>query len=175
MKKTKFKIYVSRYKDLVYSQAYYFTNNAEDADDITQDVLIKLWHHLDSISHRAMKSWLLKVTKNLCIDRSRKKRELTASVVAANSERNEFQLESVDEGNTPEEQMIFWDNRARLMAAIQKLPEKVRTVIIMREIQDLKYEEIAKTLDMPINSVKVYLHRGRKMLFDFLKPYYQRG
>ena len=61
------------------------------------------------------------------------------------------------------------------MAAIQKLPEKVRTVIIMREIQDLKYEEIAKTLDMPINSVKVYLHRARKMLFDFLKPYYQRG
>ena len=172
MKKTKFKIYVSQYKDLIYSQAFYFTKSSEDAQDITQDVLIKLWHHLDKVPRASAKAWLLRVTKNLCIDHSRRKRELVASAMAVNSDGDEFLLEQEDYGLNPEQETINLDSKERIMTAIHKLPEKVKNVVIMREIQDLKYDDIAAALEMPINSVKVYLHRGRKLLFEQLKPFY---
>ena len=172
MKKTKFKIYISQYKDLIYSQAYYFTKNTEDAQDITQDVLIKLWHHLDNVPRKSAKAWLLRVTKNLCIDHSRRKRELVALAMATDSDGDEFQLDIEDYGLNPEQKTINLDSKERIMHAIHKLPEKIRNVVIMREIQDLKYDDIAAALEMPINSVKVYLFRGRKLLFEYLKPYY---
>lgn len=172
MKKTKFKIYVSQYKDLIYSQAYYFTKSTEDAQDITQDVLIKLWHHLDNVPRKKAKAWLLRVTKNLCIDYSRRKRELLASAMVVNSDGDEFQYEQEHYGLNPEQEAINLDLKERIMNAIFNLPDKVRNVVIMREIQDLKYDDIATALEMPINSVKVYLFRGRKLLFEYLKPYY---
>ena len=175
MKKAKFKIYVSRYKDLIYSQAYYFNKNAEDARDITQDVLIKLWHNLDHVPRKSAKAWLVRVTKNLCIDHRRKKREITASAICANAGENEILFDGVDDCLNPEQQAINLDSKNQIITAIQKLPDKIKNVIIMREIQDLKYEDIAAALEMPINSVKVYLHRGRKLLFEQLKPYYQNG
>lgn len=175
MKRTKFKIYVNQYKDLIYTQAYYFTKNREDAGDITQDVLIKLWHNLDKVAHKFVKSWLLLVTKNLCIDFSRKKRELTVSVLSGDSDEKGFQLDGLDDGPDPEQDTIHQDEKNRLMDAINRLPDKIKSVIIMREIQDLKYEDIAEAMEIPVNSVKVYLHRGRKKLYEHLKPYYQRG
>jgi RNA polymerase sigma-70 factor, ECF subfamily len=175
MKKTKFKIYLSQYKDLIYSQAYYFTKSTEDAQDITQDVLIKLWHNLDAVPRKSAKAWLLRVTKNHCIDHSRRKRELVASAMAVNSDGDEFQLEQEDYGLNPEEEIINLDSKERIMKAIHQLPDKIKNVVIMREIQDLKYDDIAAALELPINSVKVYLFRGRKLLFEQLKPYYQNG
>jgi len=173
MKKTKFKIYVSQYKDLIYSQAYYFTKNTEDAQDITQDVLIKLWHYLDNIPRKSAKAWLLKVTKNLCIDHSRRKMELASSEITGSSEGEQFKLKQQDYGLNPEQETINMDSKDKIMRAINKLPEKIRNIIIMREIQDLKYDDIAAALEIPINSVKVYLHRGRRLLLEELKPYYQ--
>ncbi|MBC8183660.1 RNA polymerase sigma factor [candidate division KSB1 bacterium] len=172
MKKTKYKIYISQYKDLIFCQAYYFTKCTEDAQDITQDVLIKLWHNLDSVPRKSAKAWLLRVTKNLCIDHSRRKRELVASAVAVNSDGDEFQLELEDCGLNPEQETINLDSKERIMDAIHQLPDKIKNVVIMREIQDLKYDDIAAALEMPINSVKVYLFRGRKLLFEQLKPFY---
>ena len=172
MKKTKFKIYVSQYKDLVYSQAYFFTKSEDDAKDITQEVLIKLWNHLDNVPAQAAKSWLLQVTTNLCIDFSRRKRELSASALAVNLQRDGISVEQEDCRPNPEQEMINLDAKEKLLHAIYQLPEKVRLVIIMREIEDLKYDDIAKALEMPINSVKAYLFRGRKLLFEKLKPFF---
>lgn len=175
MKQTQFKIYVAQFKDQIYSQAYYFTGNSEDARDITQDVLIKLWHHVDKISQPSLKSWLLTVTKNLCIDFSRKKREVTAAVLSGESSEETFQFDSLSDAANPEHELLRQDAQRLLLAAIHRLPEQIKNVIILREIQDQKYEDIAQILELPLNSVKVYLHRGRKMLFEYLKPYYQRG
>ena len=175
MKTKLFKKNVTRYKNLIYSQAYYFLGNPEDAADITQEVLIKLWHHLEKVSPQSMKSWLLRVTKNLCIDHSRRKRELTASQMMKSIDGNEeFQFDGVDQNMNPEQQVLNLDLREQILYAMQKLPEKIKHVIIMREIQDLKYEDIALSMDIPLNSVKVYLNRGRKLLFKYLKPYYQQ-
>ncbi len=175
MKKTQFKKYVALHKDLIYSQAYYFTGSSDDAADIAQEVLLKLWHHLERIEPKALKSWLLKVTRNLCIDHSRRKRELAKSMLSQNSEEMPTILQQEDDGLNPEQVAINMDLKDKLFSAIQKLPPKIKEVIIMREIHDLKYEDIAASMDIPVNSVKVYLHRGKKLLFKFLQPYYPQG
>jgi len=175
MKKTLFKKNVAQFKDLIYSQAYYFTGNSEDAADITQEVLLKLWNYLERIQQNAVKSWLLKVTRNQCIDYSRRKRELAVSFVAHNSEENEYPLNRMDEGLNPEQNAINQDLKDKISFAIHKLPPKIKNVIILREIHDLKYEDIASSMEIPTNSVKAYLHRGRKLLFKYLQPYYPQG
>ena len=74
MKSKKFKILANNYKNLIYTQAFYFTNNHEDAEDICQEVLIRLWDNFDHLKDSVIKFWLLKTTRNLCTDYSRKKR-----------------------------------------------------------------------------------------------------
>ena len=71
----KYKKYVSEYKNLVYSHALYSTGNREDAADITQEVLIRLWNNMENIKTQTVKSWLITVTRNFCIDMNRKKHE----------------------------------------------------------------------------------------------------
>ena len=68
MKKAQFKRAVKQYKDFVYSYAYYFTGTREDAEDIAQEVLLKIWENMDALRFGLTKSWVSKVTRNLCID-----------------------------------------------------------------------------------------------------------
>jgi RNA polymerase sigma-70 factor (ECF subfamily) len=114
----------------------------------------------------------LKVTRNLCIDHSRQKREVAFSTLTNSSNTERLELDQIEAGLNPEEETINIDAKDRILNAIQKLPPKIKDVIIMREIHDLKYEDIASSMDLPMNSVKVYLHRGRKLLFEYLKPYF---
>ena len=176
MKLLRFKKTVARYKDMIYSQAYYFTGNSEDAADITQDILVKLWTHFDSVSTRAMRSWLLTVTRNHCIDFARKKKEYLAMASANGDDDCETGYDTmIDRKPTPEDEAIIADTRLQIQNAIQVLPPQIRLTIILREIHNLSYEEISKTMGIPVNNVKVNLHRGRKKLHDLLKRFYIKG
>lgn len=172
MNQSQFKIYVAHYKDVIYSQAYYFTGSAMDAADITQEVLIKLWHHFEKIPAAALKSWVLKVTHNSCIDFQRRQKHLTYSLPMNPADSEDPDAMVADKEPNPEAIVINLDLRENIMKAVLRLPPIIRQVIIMREIHELKYEEIAAALDIPLNSVKVYVHRGRKLLFRYLKPLY---
>ncbi|NOZ60313.1 MAG: sigma-70 family RNA polymerase sigma factor [Calditrichaeota bacterium] len=173
MKRIKFEKYVSQYKDLVYTQAYYFTGNSADAQDIAQEALVKLWRHFGNLSKKSVKSWLTKVTRNLCIDYSRKRREMVMDQISQHAEGEHFQSQNPAEPSRPDDELELADLQSHLKSAIGKLPEKIRETIILREIQGFSYEEIADALNIPLNSVKVYLHRGRKLLAKFLKPIYE--
>ncbi len=165
METRRFKTLVHQHKDLVYNQAYYFTGNREDAEDITQDVLLKLWHHLNALKRKAVKSWLVKVTRHACIDHCRKTREYSLSEFEPAQQQHMLNRLS-DPGSTPEQMTISNDV---LRQAIQQLPPQFRSIVIMREIQDLPYALIAETMELPLNTVKVYLHRGRVMLAQYVK------
>ena len=169
MHTAEFKKIVREYKNLIYSQALYSTGNRPDAADVTQDVLIKLWRNMDNIHLRSVKSWLLTVTRNRCIDLSRKKRELNFSDLSDNDEKNPVSKIPAADESEPEQHLERTEEHKRIIEAIKRLPEKIRTTIVLRYIQDLTYEVIAKTVGCPLNSVKVYLHRGRKMLAQTLK------
>lgn len=168
MKKIRFKKLINKYKNLVYNQAFYFTSNHEDAEDISQEVFLKLWNHLDSVKTATAKSWLLKVTRNACIDYSRKKREQSFTEISDN-QGNELEKLLLDQTNlNPEIQAIQNNLMDNIEKVLNQLPEKIRSIVIMRDIQDQQYEIIAKTMDIPLNTVKVYLHRGRKFLSEYI-------
>lgn len=165
MKTRRFRQLVDQYKDLVYNQAYYFTGNKEDAEDITQDVLLKLWHQMEKVRDNAAKAWLLKVTRHACIDLSRKSRERSLSEFEPET-RHQIMNRLQDSAASPEQRIIHDDV---LRQGLHALPEQFRSILIMRELQDLPYDLIAETMELPVNTVKVYLHRGRKLLAQTVK------
>jgi RNA polymerase sigma-70 factor (ECF subfamily) len=160
---------MERYKDFIYSYAYYFSGSRETAEDLTQEVLFRIWRNLDSIKLGPTTSWVSRVTRNLCIDWTRRKQSpLDASVP----------LETVDcrAESRPHRTLELLEEkelREKLQDAIARLPERYRSVVILREIEHLKYEEISEALDMPLNSVKVNIHRARRLLRESLKPLYE--
>lgn len=174
MHTTKFIKIVREYKNLVFSQALYSTGNRHDAADITQDVLIKLWNNMDNIQMRTVKSWLSTVTRNHCIDLSRKKRERYFSEFNAGDEKNPVSQIPAPGESDPERNLDRAQEYKRIIEAIARLPEKIRTTIILRYIQDETYDVIAKTIGFPLNSVKVYLHRGRKILAQTFREQTQK-
>jgi RNA polymerase sigma-70 factor (ECF subfamily) len=151
---------VHQYQDRIYGFACYFLKDDTVAKDITQDVFIKFWEHYDDIDHDRAMGWLLKVTRNACIDhiRKRKTRRKSVTVDSENLDRAESQ------GPSPLAKAEASDFDDHLNEALDHVDEPYRSVVVLREIQDLKYKEIAEALDMPINTVKVYIHRGRKKL-----------
>ena len=173
MEQNQFINIVNDYKDLIYNQAYYFTNNKQDAEDITQDVLVKLWHNFSTLKKRFVKSWIIKVTRNTCIDFSRKKKENVPAIHDNNEEEIPFGESLIDLRPNPEQKAISNDINENITKLIGRLPDKMRSIIIMKDVQDLKYDFIAETMDLPLNSVKVYIHRGRKLLLKYFLSHFK--
>jgi len=131
-----------------------------EAADTTQDVFIKLWEQNIPMDPERVLGWLLTVARNKCIDVIRK-RKVRKSV----TESDEFSLDSLSSGEILPDRMasdaLF---QTKLSRALQTLGEPHKSILVLREIQDYKYEEICDVLSLPLNTVKVYLHRARKML-----------
>lgn len=157
-----FERYVHQYQDRIFGFACYFLGSSEDAKDITQDVLLRLWHHREDIDVERLLPWLMRVTRNACIDYTRRRKhtyEVTGEDMDGWPE---------EAGDSPADDLQSAEDRRMLLAAIEQVPEPYRSVVVLREIQSMKYEEISGAMDMPINTVKVYIHRGRKMLREQL-------
>jgi len=168
IRQVRFRNWVVQHKDMIYSHALYYTGNAADAADIVQEVFLKLWSHVDDISGKTVKSWLLKVAHNQCIDLSRKTREVHMPVhVAEDGSVRETEFSDRD-SDTPEDEALLMETRHRVRQTILKLPPRLRACIVMRELQEMSYAEIAQTLEIPLNTVKANIHRGRKMLKQLL-------
>jgi RNA polymerase sigma-70 factor (ECF subfamily) len=159
---TKYNFLVEQYKDRVYSYSLYMLRNRMDADDVAQEVLIKIWNNIHKFNILAAKTYIMKMTHNLCIDYLRKrKNELT---------KNPYSVDDISEfieNKEGENPMLDLENKitdSQIKAAVKKLPDNQKSVFVLYEIQGMKYKEISKTLNIPINSVKVYLMRARKQL-----------
>lgn len=150
---------VREHQDRVFGFACYFLGSREEAKDITQDVLIRFWNHREEVDSERILPWLLRVTRNSCIDYKRRRKH-TVEVRGQDGEKWESDCLS------PADELEQTEAVGLIESLIERIPEPYRSMIILREIQHLKYEEISGAMDMPINTVKVYLHRGRKMLRD---------
>ena len=169
MMKTAFQKLVLKHKDKIYNQALFFTGDREDAADIAQDVLLKMWINFEDLKQKTITSWLIATTRNQCIDRCRKKREISAGSDNQPAPECPVLFDHMDGAANPETAAINQDLKSILHAAIQRLPENLRYVLILREIQQHEYKDIAVALDLPMSSVKSLLHRGRKLLLHILK------
>jgi RNA polymerase sigma-70 factor (ECF subfamily) len=169
---TAFEDTAQRYQRRVYSFARYLLSNREEAEDVTQEVLLRLWRHRDGVDEERLGSWLLRVTRNACYDLLRKRRsEAAAGLLGA----------SLDDGETAEVASAEPDPRAnaeaadfrrRLLAALEELGEPYKSVVILREVQGLPHREIGEALGIPEVTVRVHLHRGRLKLRERLKEGY---
>ena len=157
-----FRILVEKHKNSVYAYACYMLRNSADAEDVTQDVLIKFWNHRNEINMIAIKAWLIRTTRNRCLDVIRKRQRTDNKVTSLDNSLSEFTPD--DRAENPVKEMDRKILKDRINVAIDSLPEKLRSVFVLYEIQGLKYREIAQVLDIPLNSVKVYINRARLAL-----------
>ncbi|MCK5327891.1 MAG: sigma-70 family RNA polymerase sigma factor [Candidatus Latescibacteria bacterium] len=166
MKHLRFRRIVGQHKDRIYTQAYYFLGSHDEAEDVTQEVLLKIWERIDEFPREHTTAWIMKVTRNRCIDHVRRRQKtVRLSDVEDGEESPEDRLEAVSDPEAEAEQS---EMQRRVEREIRKLPEPLRNVILLREIQGLKYEEVARAMNIPLNSVKVYLYRGRRILREKL-------
>jgi RNA polymerase sigma-70 factor (ECF subfamily) len=153
---------VDQHRHRIYTFAYYHLGNQEEAEDVTQEVLVKMWQHHETIDPGSLKAWLSRVTRNGCIDLIRKRSRYRAMVVP--EEAIEAGLKVSASGTDQDTVLDALDFRIELERALTTLEEPYRSIVILREIQEMKYDEISEALELPLNTVKVYLHRARRML-----------
>lgn len=160
-KKEMFEILVSRYKNLVYSIIFRMTNDSEEANDLAQEVFIKVYRNLDKYQPSfKFSTWIMKITTNLVIDARRKHKHSTISV-------DEMIYEpSTEEG--PEEGYLQQEKMNEVMDALHSLPDMYRIPIILFHQQGLSYQEISDVTDEPLSKVKNRIFRARKMLKSYL-------
>jgi RNA polymerase sigma-70 factor, ECF subfamily len=144
--------------------------NRMDADDVTQEVLIRLWKNLDNFNINAAGSYIMRMTHNLCIDYLRRRNISVNREIDIDNVYKETFINSDDVTN-PELMITKKNFNAKLNKAVENLPENLKSIFIMYQMQGMKYKEISKVLDIPINSVKVYLMRARIKLQKELKEF----
>ena len=159
---------VREHRDRVFGFAIHFLGNRAEAEDVTQDVFVRLWKHRRSVDPDTIQPWLLRVARNACVDGYRRLR-LHRSLMSDGEG-----IPDTVAANTPApdqwtEQQLFDE---RLTAALEALTEPQKSIVILRELQGFKYDEICEALELPMATVKVYLHRGRRALRQQLNDIY---
>ncbi len=162
----KFRSLVDQHRHRVYTFAYYTLGNREEAEDVTQEVLVRLWQNQGELADATLPAWISRVTRNACIDTIRRRRAYRSRVVASGD--GEEMVDGISAEPSPEAAAEASELRARIHEALADLQEPYRSIVIFREIQDMKYDEISRSLELPLNTVKSYLHRGRRMLREKL-------
>jgi len=165
----KYNLLIRQYKSKIFSYALYMLRNRMDAEDVTQEVFIRIWQNEDKFNILSAKTWIMRSTHNLCIDFLRRR---TVSY-DRNREIDEV-IENTIPGPESHQPGIITEavnTETLIKQAVMNLPENLKSVFVLYEIEGLKYSEISKTLNMPQNSAKVYLMRARLKLRDDLKKY----
>ena len=153
---------VQQYRRKVFNVAYKFVGRHEEAEDLTQDIFLKIFKSLGTFDRRAnFQTWLISVSRNLCIDHYRSVRQERLTI-DRQVDPNELSPVSHDPG--PIEAIEQQDRVALLREALAALPDSLRTAILMRDIQELSYQEIADRLHLPEGTVKSRINRGRTEL-----------
>jgi len=151
---------VKKYRHRVYGFAFHYLGDEEAAADVTQDVFVRMWQNRTRIDVERALAWLLAVTRNACVDAIGKRNAYRRRV----DTNTEMIQEHADRKPLPDMHASASLFQEKLQEALAKLEEPYRSIVILREIEDYKYEEISQTLNLPLNTVKVYLHRARKEL-----------
>ncbi len=149
---------IDQHRHRVLSFARYSLRVREDAEDVTQEVFIKLWQHWQKIDHEKLGAWLMRVAHNSVIDHVRKQRPQQTNL----DQYAEVEDQVGEESDAAQlDQQHF---KSQLQTAIKSLEDPFRSIVIMRDIQGMSYEDIQGSLELSASQVKVYLHRARRKL-----------
>lgn len=167
---------VARYKNKVYNYVNRMVHGVADAEDITQEIFVRAYLSINSFQGRAsLNTWLFRIATNICIDYNRKHgrlKGLTTSLQKDDSaEDADSELQIADGRYQPERLALNKELGEQLQAAMNELPEKHRSVVLLHDIEGLAYEEIAGIVDCPVGTVKSRLFNARMALREKLSHY----
>ena len=172
---------VRRYHRRIYNICYRFAGSADDAQDLTQDVFIKMYKTLNTyeVDRGAFMTWVTTITRNLLVDHFRKTKadRLTDSLDSAPSEHEDAMPLSdqiADKGLPPDVRVQTREAGEAVHQALQKLSPELREAVILRDLQDMDYREIATVLKVPEGTVKSRINRGRAELARLLQRTYKQ-
>jgi RNA polymerase sigma-70 factor, ECF subfamily len=163
---------VDLYKDKIYHLAYRMLNNKHEAEDAVQETFMRVYTNLNRYDEQQkFSTWIFRIATNHCIDRLRKRKHSAYSLDAEmpDGEGNDYYSMLAGNEDTPEKQIILSETQLQIRKAIDALPEKYKTVVILRYLQDMSLQEISDVLDMPVTTVKTRVHRGREYLRNRLE------
>ena len=143
----------------VFNVAYKFVGKHDEAEDLTQDIFLKIFRALNSFDRRAnFQTWIISISRNLCIDHYRSVRK-ERQTIARDVDSTDLQPATAERG--PYQVAEHQDLRAQLRQALETLPATLRTAVVLRDLQELSYQEIADRLGLPEGTVKSRINRGR--------------
>jgi RNA polymerase sigma-70 factor (ECF subfamily) len=172
---------VQRYHRRIYNICYRFAGTSDDAQDLTQEVFVKMYRTLNSydMERGAFMTWVTTMTRNLLVDHFRKTKQdrVTDSLDSAPSEHEDAmplseQIE--DQGAPPDARVQSREAREAVHEALGKLSPELREAVILRDLQDLDYRDIAAVLKVPEGTVKSRINRGRAELARLLQRTYRQ-
>ena len=151
-----FKTFIQSNQNKLYRFALSITKDPATAQDVVQEVFIKIWDYVQTKTLESPNAWAMRLTRNLSIDKTRvKSRSFDSLGIVA-----ELQTSDAD----PMSNTITKDSLSKIQQFISELPAKQRNIIHLREIEGMSYDEISEILELPIQQVKVYLFRARKSI-----------
>jgi len=172
---------VRKYHRRIYNICYRFAGTADDAQDLTQEVFIKMYRTLGSydVERGAFVTWVTTMTRNLLVDHFRKTKQdrMTDSMDAATSEHEDAQPLSEqiqDQSAPPDARVRSREVGETVHAALARLSPELREAVILRDLQDMDYREIASVLKVPEGTVKSRINRGRAELARLLQRTYRQ-
>jgi len=162
---------MDKYHDAIFNFIYRMVRDREQVEDLTQEAFIKAFASLRSFNEEyAFSTWLYKIATNNCIDYIRKRKLQMFSIdKPIESKDSDFTFELPDDTYEPDRELITDQRAGMLNEAIDQLPDKYRTVIRLRHVEERSYEEISKQLKLPIGTVKAHIFRARELLYKQLK------
>ena len=159
----------------IYNLCYRFTNSPHDAEDLTQEVFIRVYRTLSSydVEKGAFNTWLTTLTRNLLVDHFRRSKQdrVTDSIDAGlREEEDSMSLRDriPDRGPSPDDRLASKETQAMVQQALARLSPDLREAVVLRDLQDMDYKEIAQVLRVPEGTVKSRINRGRMELARLL-------
>ena len=167
MTQTEFLNIVMPFKDKVFRLAKRLLVSTEEAEDATQEILLKLWNNKNKMEeYKNIEAFSMTMTKNFCLDKLKSKQSQNLKIVHSNYQDNNVSLQKQVELNDS----VSWVSKI-----IEDLPEQQKMVIQLRDIEEYDYEEIAKVMDMNPTAIRVTLSRARKAIREKLTNTHNYG
>ena len=167
MTENEFMQIVAPFKDKLYRLAKRLLISSEEAEDATQEILMKLWAGKKSIGkYRNVEAFAMTMTKNFCLDRLKSKQSGNLKLVHSNYEERETPLQK---------QIEVRDSISLVEKIVEDLPEQQRMILQLRDVESYEYDEIAKMLDMKPTAIRVALSRARKTVREKLLEKHRYG
>jgi RNA polymerase sigma-70 factor (ECF subfamily) len=171
--------FVEHFRSKIFHYSWLMCGDREDAEEVAQETLLKVFESFSQVQDPAkVRPWVFRVARNACLMKRRKsvfapERELSLDefLPVFQGDGEHFHIEIADWSRLPEDEVLRRELRTALEAAIRELPESYRSVVMLRDVEELSTEETAHVLDLGIDVVRTRLHRGRLALRQKLDAY----